>query len=106
MNGVGFGATCANWTITCDTPPLATVNITMSLVHPTNLTVTWTPLTTADQTGGDPISYYQVSWLDTTQSPSVWTILNTDLTLITSIVHVYPYGVFPSASVQSYVVQT
>lgn len=98
MNGVGYGAASTNFSVTADTPPITYVTLSSSNVHPTNVTISWTTITGSTNTGGDNVSYYQLSWYDS--SLNSWSVVNTDqTTLVTTYIHVYPYGVFPSGSI-------
>ena len=54
-------------------------------INPTNALFTWTNLTTATETGGDPITHYSLEWAS---SASTWTVLNTDTSqLLANITH-------------------
>ena len=66
-------------TITTDTFPakMNTPQANSALINPTNAFFTWTNLTTALQTGRDPITHYSLEWAS---SASTWTVVNTDTT--------------------------
>jgi len=45
-------------------------------VTPTDITLSWTALTDPIQTGGAPITFYNVEWLN--PSSTLWESINTD----------------------------
>ena len=71
---------------------------TVVAVDPSSISLTWTPISVAADTGGDDVIYYHVKWQ---ASPGVYTALTnypTTTTLLTSYTHTLSSGIFASGS--------
>lgn len=75
MNGVGFGPVSPTVTCVCDTEPTAMGDITASMVHPYNITLTWNDLTYSSN-GGDVPNFYLLQYFVPTNAS--WVSLTTD----------------------------
>jgi hypothetical protein len=62
--------------------------------------LSWTALTDVLDTGGDPIVFYSVEWLNPTST--LWEGINTGQALSTSFTHTYATPPFPGGSTQQY----
>jgi hypothetical protein len=70
--------------------------ISFTVVNPTNITFTWTALTTVAQHGGDLPNYYHVEWLNPSTS-SYEALTNSGQGIILSFLH-SPGFIFASGS--------
>jgi hypothetical protein len=74
--------------------------ISASSVTPTTISLKWDEMTNTNQTGGDPISFYSVEWLNS--DTNLWIVLNVGGALATTYDHVYTSPPFPAGSTQQY----
>jgi hypothetical protein len=65
-------------------------------VTPTAIALSWAALLDPVKTGGDPISFYSVEWLNPTTS--LWQEMNTGQGLSLTYTHTYATPPFPGGS--------
>lgn len=61
--------------VQCDNVPQGMTALTKIEVHPGNMTIGWTALTSPTLNGGDLPIFYSVEFASS-QAPSTWTVLN------------------------------
>ena len=86
--------------MTSDLVPQAMNTIKTDSVTPTAITLSWAALLDPVKTGGDPISFYSVEWLNPTTS--LWQEMNTGQGLSLTYTHTYATPPFPGGSSQQY----
>lgn len=92
QNGVGMGACSTELTVLTDDYPtfMNEPVITDANIHPTNIVLTWTGISTDSYTGRDPIIFYGVEW---DQGTNTWINLTTGTEgLILTYTHTCPSG--------------
>jgi|LauGreDrversion4_2_1035121.scaffolds.fasta_scaffold170397_3 hypothetical protein len=66
-------------------------------VNPGDITISWPALTDETLTGGDPISFYSVEWLN--EDANLWQEINSGTALATSFKHIAASPPFPGGSI-------
>jgi hypothetical protein len=88
--------------IQADEIPISMSTPTRGTVNPNSITINWTPITSAAQTGRDDIIYYHVMWEQTASSWVYLTNWPTTTTILDTFTHTLSSGIFSSGSTQNY----
>jgi hypothetical protein len=98
----GISAYSAILSVPADMVPVRMNNPTLVGVTPNSISLSWTPISLATDTGGDDVIFYHLKWEATTGNFQVLTNYPTSTTILTSFTHTLSSGIFTSGSTQNY----
>jgi hypothetical protein len=101
QNGVGLGAFSAETVVVADSVPTFMNPLNNVLIDdktPKSMSVSWNTITSSADTGGDPVTYYELQWYN--YETQVWDILTspTQTPLLQTAFVFTRATIFPSAS--------
>ena len=93
----GISAYSPTLSVPADQVPIRMNNPTLVGVTPNSISLTWSPISLASDTGGDDVIFYHLKWKGTplTNYP-------TDTMILTAFTHTLSSGIFSSGSKQNY----
>ena len=98
----GISAYSAILSVPADMVPVRMNNPTLVGVTPNSISLSWTPISLATDTGGDDVIFYHLKWEATPGNFQVLTNYPTSTTILTSFTHTLSSGIFTSGSTQNY----
>jgi len=94
----GINAYSTTLSVPADSVPLRMNNPTSVSVTPNSISLTWSPISLAADTGSDDVIFYHLKWESTPGTFTVLTNYPTSTTILTSFTHTLSSGIFSSGS--------